>query len=104
MLHAWIRIIQEFTHNTEVSLGELTEPSKRIFNKYLQCHLAHPDGCRQNNNSELEEIEDNEDNDRIRFQDQLQAIGQFGRVVTDYSLPLLIKYVFMQNDERYLRT
>lgn len=86
-------ITQEFTHNTHVTLRELGECSKRIFNKYLQCHLAPPDGCRQSSIGELEEIEDNEDNDRIHFRDQLQAIGQFGRLVPDHSLPVLFKYV-----------
>lgn len=90
-------ITQEFTHNTHVTLRHLGECSKRIFNKYLQCHLAPPDGCRQNSNGELEEIEDNEDNDRIHFRDQLQAIGQFGRLVPDHSLPVLFKYVDFPN-------
>lgn len=91
MLRAWVGIFQEFSDSSQVSVQELGECSKRIFNKYLQCHLAPPDGCRQNSNNELVEIEDNEDNDRIRFREQLQAIGQFGRIVPDHALPLLFK-------------
>ncbi|KAJ8920418.1 hypothetical protein NQ315_005284 [Exocentrus adspersus] len=87
MLEAWSTIIQEFSP-TE---NKLAECSKRIFNNYVQCHLAPPDGCRQSNNGDLEDIEDNEDKDRSRYKDQLQTIGVFGRVVPSHTLPLLFK-------------
>ncbi|KAJ8985759.1 hypothetical protein NQ317_014412 [Molorchus minor] len=88
MLEAWTTIIQEFGNSLDSSLVEC---SKRIFNKYVQCHLAPPDGCRQSNNGEVDDIEDNEDNDRIKFRDQLQTMGVFGRVIPSHSLPVLYK-------------
>ncbi|KAJ8962026.1 hypothetical protein NQ314_005808 [Rhamnusium bicolor] len=88
MLEAWTTILQEFGSSLD---NNLLECSKQIFNKYLQCHLAPLDGCRQSNNGEVEDIEDNEDNDRIRFKDQLQTIGMFGRIVPGHALPVLFK-------------
>ncbi|CAH1119298.1 unnamed protein product [Phaedon cochleariae] len=88
MLEAWMSIIQEYNNSFENSFFEC---AKRILNKYIQCHLAPPDGCRQISTNEAEEVEDDEDNDRIRFKDQLQAIGVFGRVVPSHVLPVLFK-------------
>ncbi|KAJ8950696.1 hypothetical protein NQ318_012776 [Aromia moschata] len=88
MLEAWTTILQEFGSSLD---NNLVECSKRIFNKYVQCHLAPPDGCRHSDNGEAEEIEDSEDNDRIRFRDQLQTIGMFGRVIPGHAMPVLFK-------------
>lgn len=87
MLEAWTNILQQYSSTDEM----LMNASSRVFNTYLQCHLAPPDGNRKKNEEEVEEIEDNEDNDRIRFKDQLQTIGMFGRVVPEYCLPVLYK-------------
>lgn len=90
MLEAWTTILKDFkdSANEYLSLA-----SMRVFNTYLQCHLAPPDGTRSHNDDQVEEIEDNEDNDRIKFRDQLQTIGMFGRVILDHSLPVLYKFV-----------
>lgn len=61
----------------------------QMFNVYLQCHLAPPHGSRVHLDVEGEEIEDTEDNDRIKFKDQMQIIGVFGRNALDHSLILL---------------
>lgn len=87
MLEAWTNILQQYASTDEM----LMTASTRIFNTYLQCHLAPPDGNRKKNEEEVEEIEDNEDNDRTKFKDQLQSIGMFGRIVPEYSLPILYK-------------
>lgn len=89
ILEAWTNILQQYSSTDEM----LMNASSRIFNTYLQCHLAPPDGSRKKNEEEIEEIEDNEDNDRIRFKDQLQTIGMFGRIVPEYSLSVLFKWV-----------
>lgn len=88
MLNAWATILQEFSSKFD---NNVEECSKKIFDKYIQCHLAPPDGCRQSNNWDVEEIEDNEDSDRITYKDQLQAIGMFGRVIPEYALPVLFQ-------------
>lgn len=90
MLEAWTTIIPEFSENLN---DLLLQSSTQIFNTYLQCHLAPTDGSRHTNDQEVEEIEDNEDNDRIKFKDQLQTIGMFGRIIPSYTLPILYRFV-----------
>lgn len=88
MLEAWMNILQQYSSTDEMLMNAAT----RIFNTYLQCHLAPPDGTRRKcEDDTVEEIEDNEDNDRIRFKDQLQTIGMFGRIIPEYCLPVLFK-------------
>lgn len=87
MLEAWTNILQQYSSTDDM----LMNAASRIFNTYLQCHLAPPDGNRKRGEEDAEEIEDNEDNDRIRFRDQLQTIGMFGRIVPEYCLPVLFK-------------
>lgn len=92
MLEAWTAILQQYNEEQTGSLDRnLRECCVRIFNTYIQCHLGPEDGCRQNPSDEIEEIEDNEDNDRVRFKDQLQTIGLFGRFIPSHALPLLYK-------------
>ncbi|KAF5270418.1 hypothetical protein FQR65_LT05606 [Abscondita terminalis] len=87
MLEAWTGIFQECTAGND---NILFQSATRIFNTYLQCHLAPPDGSRMQE-KECEEIEDNEDNDRIKYRDQLQVIGVFGRIVPSHCLPILYR-------------
>lgn len=87
MLEAWTNILQQYSSTDEM----LMNASTRIFNTYLQCHLAPPDGTRKKNEEEIDEVEDNEDNDRVRFKDQLQTIGMFGRIVPEYTLSVIYK-------------
>ncbi|CAG9856511.1 unnamed protein product [Phyllotreta striolata] len=88
MLDAWTTIFQELGHNHVEP--KFLDCAQQVFNKYIQCHLAPPDGCRKTS-VDLEDIEDNEDNDRTKFKEQLQVIGMFGRVVPRHSLPVLYK-------------
>ncbi|KAF5273427.1 hypothetical protein FQA39_LY07444 [Lamprigera yunnana] len=87
MLEAWTGIFQECSSGSD---SLLYQSAIRIFNTYLQCHLAPPDGSRLQE-KDCEEIEDNEDNDRIRYRDQLQIIGIFGRIVPSHCLPILFR-------------
>lgn len=87
MLEAWTNILQDCSSSDNL----LANSATRIFNTYLQCHLAPPEGSRKCINYAPEDIEDNEDNDRIKFRDQLQTIGLFGRLVPDHSFPILYK-------------
>jgi len=49
MLEAWINILGEFSSISE----ELHQAcATQIFNKYVQCHLAAPDGNRRTDNVE----------------------------------------------------
>ncbi|KAK4871455.1 hypothetical protein RN001_016446 [Aquatica leii] len=87
LLEAWTGIFQECASGSD---NILFQSATRIFNTYLQCHLAPPDGSRIQE-KECEEIEDNEDNDRIKYKDQLQIIGVFGRIVPSHCLPILFR-------------
>ncbi|KAL3280017.1 hypothetical protein HHI36_017525 [Cryptolaemus montrouzieri] len=89
ILEAWTSLLLEYGKEHAEKL--LADYATRIFNKYLQCHLAPPDGVRNANDSDKEEIEDNEDNDRTKYKDQLQTIGLFGRIIPEHSLPILYK-------------
>lgn len=92
MMEAWTSLLQEYS---ATSHNNIKECAVQIFNTYLQCHLAPPDGTRQNHENEVQEIEDNEDNDRISFKDQLQTIGMFGRMVPTHALPILYRSVLI---------
>lgn len=87
-MEAWTSIIQEIN---DTSNEVLKQSATKIFNVYLQSHLTPPDGSRQPLGDEEEEIEDDEDNDRIKFKEQLQAIGMFGRIIPSHSLPVLFR-------------
>ncbi|KAM0733116.1 Exportin-4 [Formica fusca] len=66
------------------------QSSVQIFNTYLQCHLSPPDGVKGVNSKNInEEIVDMEENDKVKFKEQLQIVGNFGRQVPNHSLPLL---------------
>ncbi|KAK5650842.1 hypothetical protein RI129_001871 [Pyrocoelia pectoralis] len=86
MLEAWTSIFQDHSNENE----NIYQSATRIFNSYLQCHLAPPEGSRIQD-KDNEEIEENEDNDRIKFKDQLQIIGMFGRMVPLHCLPILFR-------------
>ncbi|XP_072386628.1 exportin-4-like isoform X1 [Diabrotica undecimpunctata] len=86
MLEAWTGLIQDLSHSHYDD--KFQDCAKQVFNKYVQCHLAPPDGCRRSN---VDVDDDNEDNDRVRYKDQLQVIGMFGRVVPGHSLQVLYK-------------
>ncbi|XP_012525953.1 exportin-4 isoform X2 [Monomorium pharaonis] len=63
--------------------------SIQIFNVYLRCHLSPPEGVRNVGKNLSEEVADVEDDDKVKFKDQLQIIGNFARQVPEHSLPLL---------------
>nr|XP_046471552.1 exportin-4-like isoform X1 [Neodiprion pinetum] len=90
LLEAWIIVLSE----AQLFPSEFCKQSSaQIFNTYLSCHLAPPDGNRGAGGKELndEEIDATEENDRDKFKEQLQTIGNFGRQVPGHSLPLLAR-------------
>lgn len=53
------------------------QSSVQIFNVYLQCHLSPPEGRRGIGGKNLSEEEiDVEEDDKTKFMDQLQVIGE----------------------------
>ncbi|VEN57418.1 unnamed protein product [Callosobruchus maculatus] len=86
MLEAWTSILQEFGPATVDN--NLSDCAKRVFEKYVQCRLAPPDGCRRPQ-PDVEKGEETDDSDKELYKDQLQAIGLFGRAIAGSSVPLL---------------
>ncbi|RUS87296.1 hypothetical protein EGW08_004976 [Elysia chlorotica] len=88
LLESWMSLLR----NVEsLPPGSLCASATQVFNSYLQCHLAAPDGIRNAVNDNDEEIDDTEEDDRYKFSDQLCCIGSLGRLVPEHSLPLLSK-------------
>nr|XP_031849996.1 exportin-4-like isoform X2 [Nomia melanderi] len=97
----WIHITSRNTPDTRmmrlktsdklilVSDGFVKPISMQIFNVYLQCHLCTPDGIRNLKTKELNQKDDDTEDDKVRFKEQLQAIGYCGRQALNHSLSLL---------------
>ncbi|XP_074663144.1 exportin-4-like [Tubulanus polymorphus] len=96
MLDTWATLL---TDTDNFPCGVLQSQSQEIINSYLQCHLAPPDGIRNQKsdgslvNDNDDEYEDEDDDDRDRFKDQLGTIGLFCRHVPHYSVPLLSRLI-----------
>ncbi|CAL1532791.1 unnamed protein product [Lymnaea stagnalis] len=89
LLESWSRITLEVD---SLPPGTLISPATQIFNSYMQCHLASPDGIRNMNADESDEdIDETEQDDRYKFCDQLWCIGALGRVIPEHTVPLLSK-------------
>ncbi|XP_045460234.1 exportin-4-like isoform X2 [Harmonia axyridis] len=91
MISVWCYLFSDYGKESKVAL--IKDLSIRIFSKYVQGRISPPNGYRKNITYEEEEIlnENEEDSDRIKYKDQLQVIGIFGRFVLEYSLPILYK-------------
>lgn len=88
LLETWISGPMELSMFSEEFLKH---SAVQIFNTYLKCHLSPPDGTRGAGGKEFnnEEIDAIEEDDRSKFKEQLQTIGNFGRQVLSHTLPLL---------------
>lgn len=53
------------------------ESSVQIFNAYLRYHLSPPEGMRVVGKNLSEEVADVEEDDKVKFKDQLQIIGEY---------------------------
>ncbi|XP_015609401.1 exportin-4 isoform X2 [Cephus cinctus] len=94
MLETWISILSE----AHLFPSEFCKQSSaQMFNTYLKCHLSAPDGTRGDSTPDvqiqvtMDALDIAEENDRIRFKEQLQIIGNFGRQIPSHSLPLLAR-------------
>ena len=79
MLDTWTSIVAESPQSSLFLPDPCNRGSVQIFNTYLQCHLAPPDGTRGAGGRELqnEDIDADEEDDRTKFKGQLQSIGNF---------------------------
>ncbi|XP_077977331.1 exportin-4-like [Glandiceps talaboti] len=93
LLDAWTTLMLDTQH---FPVDYFKPHAMEVFNSYVQCHLAAPDGTRNqtcNGESSLdeEEINEAEEDDRVLFNDQLCSIGCLARVIPQHSIQLLTR-------------
>lgn len=89
LLQAWSRLL----YGIDFGRFEKLRPmAMEIFDTYLQTHL-HVDSLSKDANErfELTDDENEDEDDRDLFSEQLICIGLFGRHIIDHSLPLLVR-------------
>ncbi|CAI9544423.1 unnamed protein product [Staurois parvus] len=91
LLESWLTLVQDDKHFHK---GFFTQHAVQVFNSYIQCHLAAPDGTRNLTANgvatrEEEEINEIQEDDRDLFSDQLASVGMLGRIAADHCIPLL---------------
>ncbi|XP_017560092.1 exportin-4 [Pygocentrus nattereri] len=91
LLESWLTLVQEDEHFPR---GCFVQPAVQVFNSYIQCHLAAPDGTRNLTangvaSHDEEEINELQEDDRELFSDQLASIGMLGRIAAEHCIPLL---------------
>ncbi|CAB1347284.1 unnamed protein product [Coregonus sp. 'balchen'] len=91
LLESWLTLVQDDEHFPR---GCFVQPAVQVFNSYIQCHLAAPDGTRNLTvngvaSHEEEEINELQEDDRELFSDQLASIGMLGRIAANHCIPLL---------------
>ncbi|MGH0171261.1 UNVERIFIED_CONTAM: hypothetical protein FKN15_060851 [Acipenser sinensis] len=91
LLESWLTLVQDEKHFHK---GFFIQHAVQVFNSYIQCHLAAPEGTRNLTvngvaSREEEEISELQEDDRELFSDQLASIGMLGRIAADHCIPLL---------------
>ncbi|KAL6090325.1 hypothetical protein STEG23_009248 [Scotinomys teguina] len=91
LLESWLTLVQDDKHFHK---GFFTQHAVQVFNSYIQCHLAAPDGTRNLTangvaSREEEEISELQEDDRDQFSDQLASVGMLGRIAAEHCMPLL---------------
>uniref|UniRef100_A0A8C9WSW8 Exportin-4 n=1 Tax=Scleropages formosus TaxID=113540 RepID=A0A8C9WSW8_SCLFO len=91
LLESWLTLVQDEEHFPR---GCFVQPAVQVFNSYIQCHLAAPDGTRNLTangvvSHDEDEINELQEDDRELFSDQLASIGMLGRIAADHCIPLL---------------
>ena len=91
MLEGWVSILHEsqtFPNGFCQNSGGV-----EVFDCYVQCNLAAPDGIRgainDTNESDEDDINDSEEADRQRYKEVLGTIGALGREAPNHTIPLL---------------
>ncbi|KAG7176057.1 Exportin-4-like [Homarus americanus] len=86
MLQSWACILQE---GSSCNSSQVKQSATLIFDTYLKCHLAPPEGSRVP--VDADEISETIQPDRIAFKEQLVLIGLCGRQAPEHSVPLLMQ-------------
>ncbi|CAG5865314.1 unnamed protein product [Menidia menidia] len=82
LLESWLTLIQDEEHFPR---GCFVQPAIQVFNSYIQCHLAAPDGTRNLSvngisSHDEEEINEIQEDDRELFSDQLLLEDRVNRL------------------------
>jgi len=96
LLQAWSRLLYGIDFGRFANLRPL---AIEIFDTYLQTHL-HINDKQDNNEFDLTE-DNNDEDDRDLFSEQLICIGLFGRHIIDYTLPLLVRLLIDRTKKLY---
>lgn len=87
LMISWVHIL---TASPSISEELQENVCQQVFNTYVKLHIGPPDGSRGSGlELEAEELEENEESDRSRFNGQLEAVGLMARIVPHHSLSLL---------------
>ncbi|RXM29621.1 Exportin-4 [Acipenser ruthenus] len=106
LLESWLTLVQDEKHFHK---GFFIQHAVQVFNSYIQCHLAAPEGTRNLTangvaSHEEEEISELQEDDRELFSDQLASIGMLGRIAVDHCIPLLTRlYLVSLLEDRVTR-
>jgi len=84
ILRPWVSIIGNNNQSFPEDLCK--SASIQILNTYLKCHISPPNGIKNLDNSEFDEIGED---DRVANKEQLQYIGIFGRFVSTIIIILI---------------
>ncbi|PIO34891.1 hypothetical protein AB205_0108870, partial [Aquarana catesbeiana] len=95
LLESWLTLVQDDKHFHK---GFFTQHAVQVFNSYIQCHLAAPEGTRNLTangvaSREEEEINEIQEDDRDLFSDQLASVGMLGRIAAEHCIPLLTRRI-----------
>uniref|UniRef100_A0A667ZKJ6 Exportin-4 n=1 Tax=Myripristis murdjan TaxID=586833 RepID=A0A667ZKJ6_9TELE len=101
LLESWLTLVQDEEHFPR---GCFVQPAVQVFNSYIQCHLAAPDGTRNLSVSGIathdeEEINELQEDDRELFSDQLSSVGMLGRVAADHLLTFRTQQQLMASSD-----
>ncbi|XP_033118145.1 exportin-4-like [Anneissia japonica] len=93
LLDCWTTLVVDTHHFPK---GYFRPYATEIYNCYLQCHLAAPDGTRNQTDTGCgdineEEVNELEEDDHDLFGDQLSSIAFLGRACLEHSLHLNVK-------------
>ena len=87
----WIHLLNQFSSYDSSTIDALVPFTLRVWERWLRSKLGAPDGDRLDLNEDDEEIDELEEEDSLRFDVQLTAIGLLSRICVSQSLSIIIQ-------------
>ena len=85
----WIHLLHQFSSYNSGTVDALVPFTLRVWERWLRSKLGSPDGDRLDLDEDDDEIDELEEQDSLRFDVQLTAIGLLSRVCINQSLSIL---------------